>query len=200
MPAGNLKNMTNLQKKFKEEIVPKLSKELGILNKHAVPSLSKIVINMGVRNVISDKKNLELALEALKQITGQKPKVTVARKSISTFKLREGDKIGLMVTLRGNRMYDFYEKLVNIVLPRLRDFHGVRKESFDERGNYTLGFTDLSVFPEIDVGKIDTALIGQGFEATIVTTAKNKSEGFALLRELGMPFQKGGKDQTENLA
>ncbi|MBI2031428.1 MAG: 50S ribosomal protein L5 [Candidatus Levybacteria bacterium] len=186
--------MTNLQKKFKEEILSRLSKELGIANRQAIPSLSKIVINVGVRNVLADKKNLEVALGALEQITGQKPKVTAARKSIATFKLREGDKIGLMVTLRGNRMYDFYEKLVNVVLPRLRDFHGVKKESFDNMGNYTLGFTDSSVFPEIDVGKIDTALIGQGLEITIVTTAKNKDEGYALLQALGMPFQKGVKN------
>lgn len=183
--------MTDLRRKFKEEVISKLSRELGIANKQAVPSLLKIIVNMGVRNVLADKKNLEIALGALGQITGQKPKVTVARKSIASFKLRKGDKIGFMVTLRGKRMYDFYEKLVNVVLPRLKDFHGVKKESFDERGNYTLGFADLSVFPEIDVGKIDAVLIGQGLEVTIVTTAKSRDEGFILLQALGMPFQRG---------
>ena len=186
--------MSDLRKKFKEEIIPKLSKELGISNKAAVPALSKIVVNIGVRNVVADKKNLEVASGALAQITGQKPKITIPRKSIATFKLREGDKIGLMVTLRGNKMYNFYEKLVNIVLPRLRDFHGVKKESFDQAGNYTLGFTELSVFPEIDVGRIDTALIGQGLEITVVTNAKDKEKGFALLSALGMPFVKGVKN------
>jgi len=185
--------MSDLRKKFKEEIIPKLSKELGISNKAAIPSLVKIVVNIGVRNVLTDKKNLEIASTALAQITGQKPKVTASRKSIATFKLREGDKIGLVVTLRGNRMYNFYEKLVNIVLPRLRDFHGVKKESFDQSGNYTLGFTELSVFPEIDVGRIDTALIGQGLEITIVTNAKDKEKGYTLLLALGMPFVKGVK-------
>jgi len=186
--------MSDLRKKFKEEIIPKLSKELGIKDRQAIPSLVKIVVNIGVRNVLTDKKNLEIASAALAQITGQKPKVTASRKSIATFKLREGDKIGLVVTLRGNRMYNFYEKLVNIVLPRLRDFHGVKRQSLDQAGNYTLGFTELSVFPEIDVGKIDTALIGQGLEITIVTNAKDREKGYALLSALGMPFKKGVKD------
>ena len=182
--------MADLKKRIKEEIIPKLQKELGIKNSMAVPNISKIVINTGVKNATVDKKNLEIVLNALAVVTGQKPKITAAKKSIATFKLREGDKIGLMVTLRGKRMFDFFEKLVNIILPRLRDFHGIRKESFDQSGNYTLGFNEFSIFPEIDVGKMDAALIGQGLEISIVTSAKNKEEGFKLLSALGMPFKK----------
>lgn len=182
--------MADLKKRIKEEIGPKLKEELGIKNSMAVPSLSKIVLNLGVRNATSDKKNIEIAASALAEIAGQKPKVTAAKKSIATFKLREGDKIGLVVTLRGKRMYDFFEKLVSIVFPRIRDFHGIKKNSFDGGGNYTLGFAEISVFPEIDVGKMDTALLGQGLEISIVTTAHDKKEGYAFLSALGMPFQK----------
>lgn len=186
--------MADLKKKIREEISPKLQKELGIRNVMAVPVLKKIVINSGVKNAISDKKNIEIVANALTAITGQKPKVTAAKKAIASFKLREGDKIGLVVTLRGKRMYDFFEKLIGIVLPRLKDFHGVRKNSFDEAGNYTLGFSEFNIFPEIDIGKMDTALIGQGLEITIATTAGNKERGFAFLTELGVPFEKGGKN------
>jgi len=182
--------MAGLKKRIKEEIMPKLQKDLGIKNSMAVPGISKIVINAGVKNALVDKKNLEVVLSALAVVTGQKPKVTAAKKSIATFKLREGDKIGLMVTLRGKRMYDFFEKLVNVVLPRLRDFHGIKPESFDKSGNYTLGFGEFSIFPEIDVGKMDAVLIGQGLEISIVTSAKNREKGFKLLSALGMPFQK----------
>lgn len=183
-------DMSDFKKQIKEEVVPKLKKELGEENPMAIPMLSKIVLNVGVRNALSDKKNIEVVSSALSAITGQKPKVTAARKAIATFKLREGDKIGLMTTLRGKRMYDFFEKLVRIVLPRLRDFHGVKKTSFDEKGNYTLGVVELSIFPEIDLGKMDPALIGQGMEISIVTGAKDKKGGEALLTALGMPFQK----------
>ena len=130
---------------------------------------------------------MEKAAETLALISGQKPKVMKAKKSISTFKLREGDQIGLVATLRGERMYDFYDKLVSIVFPRLRDFHGVKRNSFDGHGNYTLGFAESSVFPEIDPGKMDKV---QGLELSIVTTAKNDKEGEALLEALGMPFIK----------
>ena len=150
--------------------------------------LSKIVLNMGVKDALTDKKNIEKASEILAQISGQKPKITKAKKAISTFKLREGDQIGLVVTLRGKRMYDFYQKLTTIVFPRLRDFHGVKKNSFDRRGNYTLGFPESAVFPEIDPSKVDNV---QGLEISIVTTAKNNEEGYALLKALGMPFVKG---------
>lgn len=174
--------MINLEEKQKQ-----LKEKLGIKNIHAVPRISKIVINMGVKDALSDKKNIEKAQTILSRISGQKPKVTKAKKAISTFKLRQGDEIGLVVTLRRKRMYDFYEKLVNIVLPRLRDFRGVPKTSFDGRGNYTLGFTESTVFPEIDPATIDRA---QGLEIVIVTTAKDNKEGLALLENFGMPFQK----------
>lgn len=178
----------DLQTKYKEEISEKLKEELVIKNIGAVPRLLKIVVNMGVKDALSDKSNLVKAQDIMAQITGQKPKITQAKKSIATFKLREGDKIGLMVTLRGKRMYSFFEKLTKIVLPRLRDFRGVSIKSFDEGGNYSLGFSEDTVFPEIDPGKVDKL---QGLELTIVTSAKNKTEGEALLRALGMPFQKG---------
>lgn len=171
----------------KEEQQKELKEKLGIKNVNAVPRLSKIVINMGVKDALSDKKNLEKANAQLSKISGQKPKTTRAKKAISTFKLREGDEIGLAVTLRGKRMYDFYEKLINIVLPRLRDFHGVRRTSFDGRGNYTLGFDETTVFPEIDPSTVDKA---QGLEIVMVTTAKNNNDGMALLESLGMPFEK----------
>ena len=179
--------MDNLQTRFKKQIARDLQKELGLKNSMAVPALSKIVINMGVKDAILDKKNLEKGSAILAQVTGQKPKWARARKSISSFKLREGDKIGLVATLRGKKMYDFFERLVSVVMPRFRDFHGVSKVSFDGNGNYTLGFTESTVFPEIDPGKIDRA---QGFEVSIVTTARDDKNGFALLKAMGMPFQK----------
>lgn len=179
--------MDNLQTRFKKEIAGVLQKELGLKNPMAVPAISKIVVNMGVKDAIVDKKNLEKASTILAQITGQKPKWASAKKSISSFKLREGDKIGLVVTLRGRKMYDFFERLISVVLPRFRDFHGVKKVSFDGNGNYTLGFTESTVFPEIDPGKIDKV---QGFEVSIVTTAKDDKSSFALLKAMGMPFVK----------
>ncbi|MBI2621892.1 MAG: 50S ribosomal protein L5 [Candidatus Levybacteria bacterium] len=179
--------MENLATTFNTNIAGNLKKELGLKNKYAVPRLKKIVINMGIKDALADKKNIEIATEVLAKISGQKPKVTKARKSISTFKLREGDKIGVMVTLRRKRMYDFYEKLVKIVLPRLRDFRGVTTKSFDGRGNYSLGFSESIVFPEIDPSKIEKV---QSLEVTIITSAANDREGELLLRALGMPFQK----------
>ncbi len=174
--------------RFNTKIALDLQKELEIKNSLATPKLKKIVVNIGVKDALADKKNVENAVNIITQITGQKPKVTAAKKSIATFKLREGDKIGAAVTLRGKRMYDFYEKLVGIVLPRLRDFRGVSVKSFDGRGNYSLGFSEPIVFPEIDPSKLDKAQ--QGLEITIVTSAKTNEEGMALLRSLGMPFQK----------
>ena len=181
--------MSNLQDKFNKEISKNLQKNLGIKNPMAVPKLKKIVVNVGVKDATADKKNIEKATLMLSQITGQKPKETVAKKAISGFKLREGDRIGLMVTLRAKRMYDFYEKLVGIILPRFRDFHGVKKESFDGRGNYTLGLTESTVFPELDPGKIDQSIVRQGLEISIVTSAKDNKQGFELLKALGMPFR-----------
>ena len=179
--------MDNLQSRFKKQIAKDLQKELGLKNAMAVPAISKIVVNMGVKDAILDKKNLEKASAILSLVTGQKPKYTSAKKSISSFKLREGDKIGLVVTLRGKKMYDFFERLISVVLPRFRDFHGVKKVSFDGSGNYTLGFIESTVFPEIDPGKIDKI---QGFEVSIVSTAKDDKSGFALLKAMGMPFVK----------
>lgn len=182
--------MDNLQNRFKKQIAVNLQKELGLKNPMSVPSLSKIVVNMGVKDAILDKKNLEKATAILSQVTGQKPKWTTGKKSISSFKLREGDRIGLVVTLRGKKMYDFFERLVSVVMPRFRDFHGARKVSFDGNGNYTLGFVESTVFPEIDPGKFDPVAGRQGFEVTVVTTAKDDKSSFALLKAMGMPFQK----------
>ncbi len=179
--------MNNLITKFNTKIANDLKDELQVKNFLAVPKLSKIVVNIGIKDALADKKNVDNALIILSQITGQKPKITKAKKSIATFKLREGDKIGAMVTLRGKRMYDFYEKLVGIVLPRLRDFRGVSIKSFDGRGNYSLGFSEANVFPEIDPSKIEK---NQGIEITIVTTARSNKEAEVLLRALGMPFSK----------
>jgi large subunit ribosomal protein L5 len=179
--------MNSLQQAYKKEIAKKLQDELGIKNVHATPALSKIVLNMGVKDAVADKKNMERAAEVMSAISGQKPKVTKAKKSISSFKLREGEEIGLVVTLRGKRMFDFYQKLVTIVFPRLRDFHGVKTNSFDGRGNYTFGFAESTVFPEIDPSKMERS---QGLAISISTTAKNDKEGMALLKALGMPFVK----------
>lgn len=153
----------------------------------SVPKISKIVLNMGVKDVPPDKRNLEEARQALALVSGQRPKITKAKKAISSFKLRKGDSIGLMVTLRGKRMWDFFKKLVTIVLPRLRDFHGASSKSFDRQGNFTLGFRENTVFPEIDVAKVDRA---RGLEVTIVTTTKDKNQAKILLEKLGMPFTK----------
>lgn len=174
-------------KNHKKEIEKKVREKLGIKNPMATPRLSKITVNMGVKNAVADKKNVEEAAEILGQITGQKVKITKAKKSIASFKLREGEPIGVMATLRGERMYDFFQKLVAIVLPRLRDFRGVSGRSFDGRGNYTLGLSEYTVFPEIDPGKVNKV---QGLEVCVITTAKNNEEGMALLTILGMPFEK----------
>lgn len=179
--------MTYVQDKYQKEVIKKLQETLKIHNVMAVPRILKIVVNMGVKNAVADKKNMEVATQVVEMITGQKPKVTAAKKSISSFKLREGDKIGLAVTLRGSRMYDFYGKLVDVVLPRLKDFRGVPKNGFDGRGSYSVGISEYSVFPEIDPGKIDRI---QGLQITIVTSGKTKDETFALLQALGMPFVK----------
>ena len=187
MQIGNI-NMTNsLEEQFNKEIAKKLQEEFKIKNPNAIPMLKKIIINMGVKDALTDKKNIERETETLSLIAGQKPKVMKAKQSIAAFKLREGDQIALMVTLRGKRMYDFYQKLVNIVFPRFRDFHGVKPESFDGHGNYTLGFSESTVFPEIDPSKIDRI---QGLEISIVTTAGTNEKGLALLKALGMPFKK----------
>jgi len=182
----------DLQKKFTEELVKKLEKDLGIKNPMAVPHLVKIVVNMGVKDAVSDKKIIEKMSGALGQVTGQKAKPTKAKKAIAGFKLRQGDVIGLTVTLRGKRMYAFYDRLVKIVLPRIKDFRGVPRGSFDGRGNYTLGFHEYSTFPEIDPASVDRL---QGMEMVFVTTAPDNAQGFALLEALGMPFAKEAKNK-----
>jgi large subunit ribosomal protein L5 len=180
----------NLQDTYKEKVQKELQTKLGKKNPIAVPAISKIVVNMGVKGAVADKKNMQSAIAILTQITGQKPKVTKAKKAIATFKLRQGDEIGAVVTLRGKRMYDFFEKLVAIVFPRIRDFHGVSRKAFDGRGNYTLGFTEHIVFPEIDPGKVDKVI---GLEVVVVTTAKTDADGMALFEALGFPFVKESK-------
>lgn len=181
-----------LQKKYKEELIKKLEKDLGIKNPMAVPRIEKIIVNMGVKDAASDKKIIEKMNIALGQVTGQKAKPTRAKQAIAGFKIRQGDIIGLMVTLRGKRMYTFYDRLIKIVLPRLRDFRGVPRGSFDGRGNYTLGFHEYSTFPEIDPASVDKL---QGMEMVFVTSAKTNKEGFALLEAMGMPFAKEAKNK-----
>lgn len=176
-----------LQQQYQKEIASKLRDELKLKNVMRTPKLTKIVVNIGVKDAVSDKKNIERAAHAVTTITGQKPKIARAKKSIASFKLREGDAIGVVVTMRGKRMYQFYEKLVKVVLPRIRDFHGVKRTSFDGQGNYTLGFTEYAVFPEIDPSTMERV---QGLEIVFVTTAQTNEEGMALLTALGMPFMK----------
>ncbi len=178
--------MSRLLEKYNKEVVPALQQEFSIKNKMAVPRLEKIVINMGVGEAIQNIKFLDNAKKELSLITGQWPVTARARKSISAFKLRKGHAIACYVTLRGRRMYEFFERLVNIVLPRVRDFRGVPPRSFDGVGNYTLGMRDQLVFPEIDYTKVERSM---GMNITIVTTAKTDKEAYALLEKLGMPFR-----------
>jgi large subunit ribosomal protein L5 len=178
--------MSRLYEKYKNEILPELQKELGIQNKMAVPRLEKIVLNMGAGDAIQNIKLLDAAKAELSLITGQTPVIGRARKSVSAFKLRKGQAIACFVTLRSKRMYEFYDRLVNIVLPRVRDFKGVSPKSFDGMGNYTLGLKDQLVFPEIDYTKVERS---RGMNITIVTSARTDQEAFALLRKLGMPFR-----------
>jgi large subunit ribosomal protein L5 len=169
------------------EVRKRVQDEFGIKNPMAIPKIEKVVLNMGMGEAISNAKLLDTAVEELSTITGQKPVVTKAKKSIASFKLREGQSIGTMVTLRGEKMYEFLDRLINIALPRVRDFRGVPAKSFDGRGNYTLGIRDHLIFPEIDAGKVDKA---KGMNITIVTSAKDDEQARFLLRELGMPFGK----------
>jgi large subunit ribosomal protein L5 len=178
--------MNRLYDKYKNELVLELQKELGIKNRMAVPRLEKIVLNMGAGDAIQNIKLLDAARGELGQIAGQQPVIGRARKSISSFKLRKGQAIACFVTLRSQRMYEFFDRLVNIVLPRVRDFKGVSPKSFDGRGNYTLGLRDQLVFPEIDYTKIDRP---RGMNITIVTSARDDQEAMALLKKLGMPFR-----------
>ena len=180
------KETPRLKTRFKTEVAPALMKEFELKNPMAVPHLHKIVVNMGVGEATQNAKVLDPAVNELGQITGQKPVVTRAKKSIAAFKVREGQPIGAMVTLRGDRMYEFFDRLVNVVLARVRDFRGVSTKSFDGRGNYTLGLHDQLIFPEIDYAKVDKL---NGMNITIVTTARNDDQARALLKHMGMPFR-----------
>jgi large subunit ribosomal protein L5 len=180
------KERPRLRAKFEKEVAPALLKELELKNSMAVPRLNKIVVNMGMGEATQNSKILDPAVNELGQITGQKPIVTKSKKSIAAFKVREGQAIGTMVTLRGDRMYEFLDRLVNVVLPRVRDFKGVSTKSFDGRGNYTIGLHDQLIFPEISYEKVDKL---KGMNVTIVTTAANDNQARSLLKHLGMPFR-----------
>ena len=182
--------MSRLKEIYKTEALPALIKQFGYKNVMAAPKLVKINVNMGLGEAISNAKVLDIASAEISTITGQRPIVTNAKKSIAAFKLRQGMPIGVTVTLRGDRMYEFLDRLVSIALPRVRDFRGVSPKSFDGRGNYTLGLRDQLIFPEIDYGKADKA---RGMNVTIVTTAKTDDEAYELLKSLGMPFAKRGQ-------
>jgi large subunit ribosomal protein L5 len=190
-PKLNNAASARLRKKYYEELRPSLMKELGLKNTMAAPKLEKIVINMGVGEATQNAKVLDPAVAELAQITGQKPVVTRAKKSIAAFKVREGMPIGCMVTLRGDRMYEFLDRLLNVALPRVRDFRGVPSRSFDGRGNFTLGLRDQLIFPEIDYSKVDKL---KGMNVTIVTSAKNNDQARSLLKAMGMPFRQPGAD------
>lgn len=187
--------MSKFKKTYNEEIVPKLQKRMNAKNPMAVPRLQKIVFNTSSREFLQDKKNIERYADELVTITGQKPKIVKAKVSVATFKLREGDDIGLVATLRGDRMYDFFEKLVKIVLPRVKDFSGVSRDSFDGKGNMTMGFHEQTVFPEIDPGRVDRI---RSLQLVLVTTAKTDEEGMMLLEEMGMPFRKVVKEEASS--
>ena len=179
--------MSRLKDKYKSEVVDALMKKFDYANVMAVPKMTKIIINMGVGEAIRTPKAMDSAVDEMTAITGQKPIITKAKKPISSFKLRKGMPIGCCVTLRRERMYEFFDRLVNIALPRVRDFKGVGGRSFDGRGNYTLGLKDQLLFPEVDYGKVEQA---RGMNVTIVTTARTDEEAKELLRLLGMPFSK----------
>lgn len=188
MRSGNrLVFKMNLQQKYQEEIKSQLQKELGITNVMAVPRLVKVVVSVSTKEALADKKVLDIVAEQIGQITGQRPVIKNAKKSVAAFKLREGQPIGVVVTLRSKKMYEFLEKMIKIVFPRVRDFRGVPSNSFDGKGNYSIGFREQIVFPEIEYSKIDKI---RGLEVTIVTSGKSDDEGRALLKALGMPFEK----------
>ncbi|MDR0741642.1 MAG: 50S ribosomal protein L5 [Rickettsiales bacterium] len=176
---------SRLREIYEKKIVPELVKEFGYSNPMVVPRLDKIVLNMGVGGAVSDKKKLESAVADLTAIAAQKPVVTKAKKSIATYRLREGQAIGAKVTLRGKRMYDFLDKLITVALPRVKDFHGLSKSKFDGRGNYAFGIREHLIFPEISVDKMDSII---GMDIVIATTAKTDAEGLALLTKIGLPL------------
>ena len=179
--------MVRLKERYKTEIVPQMIKKYGYKNIMQVPRLSKVVLNIGLGESLTNPKAMESANKDLVAIAGQHPVVTKARKSIATYKLRQGVPIGMCVTLRDKRMYEFMDKLVSVVLPRIRDFQGISRDAFDGQGNYTLGMKEQIIFPEIEYDKVDKV---RGLEITIVTTARNDEDGRNLLQEMGMPFKK----------
>ena len=179
--------MNRLEEKYRNEVVPSLMSKRGYSTVMLVPKIDKIVVNMGVGDALSNSKLLEAALEDLEKITGQKPIETTAKKSISSFKLREGNKIGCKVTLRGDKMYTFLDKLISISLPMVRDFRGLSPRSFDGRGNYTIGIKEQIIFPEINFDEVEKV---RGMDVVLVTTAKTNEEAYDLLSELGVPFRK----------
>ncbi|MGH7788269.1 MAG: 50S ribosomal protein L5 [Candidatus Binatia bacterium] len=178
--------MERLKEKYRKDVVPHLFKELGYTNVNQVPRLEKVVLNMGLGEAIQNAKVMDSAVAEITAIAGQKPVVTKSKKAIANFKLRENMPIGCMVTLRGARMYEFLDRLMNLALPRVRDFRGVSDRAFDGRGNYSLGIREQIIFPEIEIDKIDKV---RGLTVSIVTTARSDAEGKALLRALGMPFR-----------
>ena len=178
--------MARLKERYQKEVAPAIAKEFGIENPMAVPRLDKIVLNMGMGEAVANAKVLDTAVEELKAIAGQKPVITRAKKSIASFKLRQGMPIGVMVTLRGEQMYEFFDRLVSIALPRVRDFRGVSPKAFDGRGNYTIGIREQLIFPEIDFNKVDKQ---RGMNICIVTTARSDDQARSLLKALGMPFR-----------
>ncbi len=178
--------MARLKEKYRSEVAPALAKQFDIKNPMAVPRVEKIVLNMGVGEAIANQKALDSAADELRTVSGQKPVVTKAKKSIAAFKLRQGMAIGTMVTLRGDRMYEFLDRFITVALPRVRDFRGISPKAFDGRGNYTLGIREQMIFPEIDFNKIDKV---RGMNISIVTTAKSDNQAFALLKAFGMPFR-----------
>ena len=180
--------MNRLLEQYKNEFAPALQKELGLKNVMQIPKITKVVVNIGVGEALDNPKALDAAVNDLTIITGQKPVVIAAKKAISNFKLREGRQIGVKVTLRGDKMWAFLDRLINVALPRVRDFRGISADSFDGRGNYTLGLTEQLIFPEIQYDKIDKV---RGMEVSIVTTAKDDEQARALLSKFGMPFRKG---------
>ncbi len=181
---------TRLQERYAKEILPALGKKFGRENRLSLPKLTKIVLNMGVGKALQDKERMKQAAEHLAQIAGQRPQITKARMAVSGFRLREGNEIGCRVTLRGRRMYEFLDRLINVALPRIRDFRGLNPKSFDGNGNYSMGLTEQLVFPEIDPDKVSFT---QGMDITFVTTTKNDDEARELLRLFGMPF----RDETK---
>jgi large subunit ribosomal protein L5 len=189
-PAKKAAVTARLRAEYDSKIAKELQKELGLKNIHQVPRLEKVVVNVGLGKAKDDKKIMEVATNTLRKITGQQPVETVAKNSIAGFKLREGNKIGLKVTLRGDRMYEFSDRLINLVIPRLRDFHGVSAKAFDRQGNYSLGLTDQSVFPELTFEETTTV---HGLQVVFVINCEDKEHARALLEKFGLPFQKEAK-------